>query len=122
MKLRLAMTVGLLAGMLVQGQAVNNTSHAPSAHPENNYALDEIQGHVEAVDVQGRRFSVRDAQDREHQVRIDPATRILDHNNRIQKLSWLKQNDPVVVYLNREDGAARQVDLQPTLSDTILGQ
>ena len=84
-------------------------------------AIAQVQGIVDAVDLQRHTLRIKDRTQKVWEVRIDPKTRIEDLENKDLELSRLRSHDKVNIYYNTHDFTARQIDLIPNLTEEALG-
>jgi len=89
---------------------------------DSSPVLGELQGSVLTVDTGGQYIQIKDTTDKIWSIRLEPATRILDTDNRAIKASELKEKGRVRVYYNTRDNVARQIDVVPTPAEEALGK
>lgn len=87
---------------------------------EEGAALGELQGVVDSVDTPSNVMTVKDTTGKSWPLRVEPATRILDSGNKVQKPDVLQTHPHVHVYYNTFNGVARQIDLVSSSETKIL--
>src|SRR4051812_43355815 len=76
-------------------------------HPERVSVLQEIEGRVQAVDVQNRYMTIKDALDREYRIQIGVDTPVSDIDHVFMKLAEIKSDDRVRIIYTTFDMTAR---------------
>jgi|GEM_PF-2205037 len=96
--------------------------HSTLLHPGQLQALVEIEGAILNLDSAKGLLSIKDTQGHPLTIGIQSTTRILDSKNHLLHLADLKSADHIRAYYNREDNQAQQIDLLPSVGDSLLGK
>jgi len=130
----LLLLVGLAGWLQAQTNSLEPAAPAPKPapgqpadrstllHPEQLHTLIEAQGALESVDVPGRAIVIKDTTGHLISLVVAPNTRILDGQNHLLKLADLKTGDRVRAYYSRTDNTVKQIDVLPSVADSILGK
>jgi hypothetical protein len=106
----------------LQANPKSPADHSTLMHPDQLQTVIEVEGTVLSANPTTHMLLAKDLSGKSLTLQTTANTRILDPQNHPLTLADLKAKDHIHLYYDRKDNSVQQVDLLPSVSETILGK